>query len=143
MISSTPCACTTVRKANRSLFRYYDKELGKAGITVTQFAMLRAIERKGTYALSRLADELIMERTSLYRSLSHLEESGDVTIFTSKENKKIKLAELTPKGIKTIQLALPYWQTAQDKVVGLIGKDKWAELSEVLLDIPELIHSIS
>lgn len=141
MDNPLPCACTTVRKANRSLFRFYDRQLENAGLTVTQFAMLRAIERKGSIELSRLAEELIMERTSLYRSIAHLEKSGDVEIQSLK-NKRTKVVRLTRVGERAIARALPFWQKAQDKVVSSIGEENWKMLSGILLEIPELVHNI-
>ena len=55
-----PCACTTLRKAARSVSRIYDEALAAVGMNVTQLAILRAIGRAGDggVALSRLAENL-------------------------------------------------------------------------------------
>jgi hypothetical protein len=69
-----PCACTTLRKAARAISRIYDEALAGAGINVTQLAILRAIGRAGDDGapLSRLAENLVMDNTSLYRGLGPL-----------------------------------------------------------------------
>jgi hypothetical protein len=61
------CVCTTMRRATRALTRAYDEALAPFGITVQQFAILRDIQRAPS--LPRLAEGLVMDRTSLYRAL--------------------------------------------------------------------------
>ena len=60
-----PCACAIVRRTARLLARTYDGALAGSGMNVTQFAVMRAVERHGNEPLSRVADDLAMERTSL------------------------------------------------------------------------------
>src|SRR5437879_13899705 len=76
MSRSTPCACTTLRKAARAVTRFYDAAIERAGMTTTQFAVLRAAERAGTVTMSRVADDLVMDRTSLYRTVAPLLREG-------------------------------------------------------------------
>lgn len=65
-----------MRRATRALTRAYDEALAPFGITVQQFAILRDIQRAGTIPLPRLAEGLVMDRTSLYRALPPLEREG-------------------------------------------------------------------
>ena len=44
--------------------------LAASGMNVTQFAVMRAVERHENEPLSRVADDLAMERTSPYRALA-------------------------------------------------------------------------
>src|ERR1044072_3398166 len=64
------CACTTLRKPAPAVARVYDDALAEAGMTTAQFAILRHIAREQPVPLSRLADSLVMDRTSLYRALA-------------------------------------------------------------------------
>ena len=50
----------------RLLARTYDRAFAGSGMNVTQFAVMRAVERRENEPLSRVADDLAMERTSLY-----------------------------------------------------------------------------
>jgi hypothetical protein len=45
--SPPPCACTSCAKATRTLDRLYDARLAPHGLTTTQFALIRNIERAG------------------------------------------------------------------------------------------------
>jgi DNA-binding MarR family transcriptional regulator len=50
--------------------RVCDRRLPSVGLTNTQFSILRALQLHGTpVPLSALAEELVCERTSLYRAL--------------------------------------------------------------------------
>ena len=138
---SLPCACTTTRKANRALFRFYEETMEHSGLTVTQFSILRSLSRNSPRPLSELADELVMERTSLYRTLKPLENQGSISIFLSGKG-RVKLANLTTKGIQNMEAATPYWEQAQNKVIAVIGDQRWQEMSQFLLNIPDFIKSI-
>ena len=66
--------CGAVREpfvgAARRLARTYDGALAGSGMNVTQFAVMRALERyMRMNPLSRVADDLAMERTSLVSGL--------------------------------------------------------------------------
>jgi len=67
-----PCACTALRKAGRAVSRAYDEALAAHGMSTAQFAILRHVARGAPLALSRLAEQLVMDRTSLYRAVAPL-----------------------------------------------------------------------
>src|SRR5262249_60891824 len=60
----TACAAGTLRRASRSLTRLYDAHLARAGLTTTQFSILRTVQRcGGRMPLTGLAAEPLFERT--------------------------------------------------------------------------------
>ncbi len=135
-----PCVCTTVRKASRALMRHYEAALGDCSLSVTQFALLRAIERQGVVALTDLARVMVMERTSLYRSLEPLVQQGLVQVTAASAGRS-KVAKLTASGREQIAAVLPHWESAQKRVEALIGEQHWAQISALLLEIPELLET--
>lgn len=132
------CFCNTVRKADRAIFRVYDEAMATCDITVMQFSILRTLLRDGDLPLSELADALVMDRTSLYRTIKPLQQSGAVLIRDA-ESGRSKIAVLTVLGKKQIKQAEPYWQAAQDRLTDLFGKQKWQSLSKELLNLSRLI----
>src|SRR5215471_13078422 len=64
-----PCACTSIKKLSRVLGRVYDAALAASPMNVTQLAVLRCIGRRKGEPLLRVAQELEMDRSSLYRAL--------------------------------------------------------------------------
>lgn len=130
----SPCVCTTLRKAGRAVSRLYDEALEGAGLTTPQFAILRTINRAGTMPLSRLADALVMERTSLYRALGPLQREGWVAI-ESGENGRAKRVSLTDAGRAVIAGAAAQWEAVQTTLVERLGADNWAALEGLLRDV--------
>ena len=131
------CVFTTVRKANRVLFRRYQEALAPTGISIVQLSILRALERHGPMSLVRLADDLAMERTSLYRTIDPLVEASMVKVFKA-ESGKAKIAELTIEGQKTIERVMPYWAKAQEGILDEIDGGDWLALHKMLSAIANL-----
>ena len=119
--------------------RHYETALADCSLSVTQFAVLRALERHGDMPLTALARTMVMERTSLYRTLAPLEEQGHVKVTPAEGRSKI--AALTKSGRQQIEKVLPYWEGAQKTVVDLIGEAEWERVSALLLAIPDLLET--
>lgn len=129
------CIFTAVRKANRVLFRHYQDALSETGISIVQLSILRALERHGALTLSRLADDLSMERTSLYRTIEPLIESGAVQVERTPTGNS-KIAKLTAEGHKAIRRVMPFWAKAQERVLNELASDE-------LLDFNRALRAIS
>ena len=130
-----PCVCTTLRKATRAVARLYDEALTGAGMTTAQFAILRSVARNQPIPLSRLADSLVMERTSLYRALAPIEAKGWVSVKPGQG--KTRLASLTRKGRAAMEVAEADWEAAQQRITGGIGAEAWEGLSTGLRALTE------
>lgn len=127
-----PCAAGTLRRASRSLARLYDAHLTRAGLTTTQFSILKALERNGGSApLAELNEELVFERTSLYRALAPLRRARLVTIGSGRD-RRVKVVALTPRARRRIGAAMPHWRAAQRAVVGRFGARAWTSLASDL-----------
>lgn len=124
------CACTALRKASRTVTRLYDERLAGDGITTTQFAILRTLLRSGDMPLSRLAETLAMDRTSLYRTLAPIERAGWIAIAAG--NGRSRVAALTDAGRAEIAKAEPAWREAQARILTIMGEEQWAQLLAML-----------
>ncbi len=131
------CIFTAVRKANRVLFRHYQDALSETGVSIVQLSILRALERQGPLALSRLADDLAMERTSLYRTIEPLIESGAVHIENALTGKS-KVAKLTVEGHCTIERVMPFWAKAQERVLNEVALAERPDFQRALNAIAKL-----
>jgi DNA-binding MarR family transcriptional regulator len=139
LVRSLPCACTTIRKASRALSRIYDEALAPAGLTVAQLGVLRAINRgaKDGEPLSRLAETLVMDRTSLYRALRPMARSGWLLIKDAPKG-RTKVVQLSKAGVRATARAAEYWETAQSRVIGEFGVHRWATLQKAMTDLTAL-----
>jgi len=124
-----PCACTSLRSAARAVSRIYDDALASVGMTATQLAILRAIDRSGEdgVALSQLAEGLVLEKTSLYRGLGPLLRSEWIEVATAAKG-RAKFARLTEAGRLAMERAAEPWEQAQTRVVEAFGTARWAAL---------------
>jgi len=133
--ASQVCAAGTLRRATRAVARMYDSRLARVGLTTTQFSILRALGQHGMpVPLSRLADEQVFERTSLYRALEPLQRDG-LVMLDGQEGRRAKTATLTARGRRLVARALPHWREAQAEFLGHVGKPAWARLSAQLISI--------
>jgi DNA-binding MarR family transcriptional regulator len=126
-----PCACTALRKASRAVGRLYDASLAPTGLNANQLAILRALGRGGPTPLSRLADAMVMDRTSLYRALRPMTADGWVAI-TDAPTGRTKVVALTDDGRAVMDGAAGRWEAAQSAFVGALGADEWRALHAIL-----------
>src|SRR5256885_14185152 len=74
------CACSNVRKAARAVTQLYDEVLQPTGLRSTQFNLLVAVGLAGEAPVTRLAEALVMDRTTLARNLKPCVRQGLLTI---------------------------------------------------------------
>jgi len=74
------CNCFAVRSAARHVTQLYDQLLAPAGLRVTQFSILAKLKRKGPLTINVLADDMVMDRTTLGRNIRPLERDGLISV---------------------------------------------------------------
>lgn len=133
-VMAEECLCFRARRVSRAITRMYDEALRPAGIQATQLTVLNAIAmcgRKGA-PMSRLADILAMDVTTLSRGVRPLEKDGLVRTDRSREDRRVRVVRLTEGGQRMIEEALPLWNEAHQRVVDLLGPEAAAELRDAL-----------
>ena len=109
------CVCVNLRRAARAVSQLYDAALAPSGIKITQFSLLRAVERGEPVAITDLADEMALDRTTLARNLAPLERDGLVALKAGAD-RRVTEVRLTASGRKAIARALPLWEKAQGEL---------------------------
>jgi DNA-binding MarR family transcriptional regulator len=84
--------------------------------------------------MAELSEWLGMERTTLLRNLRPLQRDGLVRAKRGGRGGHVEL-EITEKGRAALAKMLPGWRSAQDKVVALLGKERW---SAIISDLEEV-----
>ncbi len=126
------CSCSTLRRTSRAVTAAYDAALAPSGLRVTQFAVLRTLERLGAMPVSRLAAEIALDRSTMGRNLDPLERRGLVRVGIGDKDLRERVAHLTAEGEAAIKLALPYWRAAQARVAALVAPSAIGHLAESL-----------
>jgi len=128
-IEDLACAAGTLRRASRSLTRLYDVHLARAGLTTMQFSVLWTLQwHGGSLPLAALVDDLVVERTSLYRVLTPLRRAGLVSIRSGADRRAREIA-ITSRATKRIAAAMPCWIAAQRSVLDRFGYAAWTRLA--------------
>lgn len=129
------CACFKVRKAARAITTLYEKALRPTGLHATQFSLLMASRVMGPVTVVKLAQVMVMDRTTLTRNLQILEKRGLITIKPG-EDRREREVNLTTVGMEVLIKAIPLWEEAQERVRQGLGKEK---LQNLMSDLSEMI----
>jgi DNA-binding MarR family transcriptional regulator len=125
------CASFNLRKTSRAVTRLYDAALQETGIRSTQFAILVGILKEQPVAIGALADVLVMDGTTLTRSLRLLQKEGLIAI-SSRAAMRQRFLTVTAKGESALARSLPAWRKAQERFVAAVGSEYWLDLRNEL-----------
>ena len=125
------CASFNFRKTARAVTRLYDSALQESGIRSTQFAILTGIAKKQPVSIGALADVLVMDGTTLTRSLRLLQKEGLIDI-SSRAAMRQRFLTVTTKGERVLARSLPAWRKAQERFVATIGSQYWLDFRNEL-----------
>jgi DNA-binding MarR family transcriptional regulator len=140
-VSNIACACGRLRRATRALTQLYDDLLAPAGLRVTQFSLLRTLQRDGTLRINELAARLLLDRTALSRNLDPLVDQGLVDIVRGHDARTREVA-ISRKGATVLKAAMPHWERAQSEVTRHLGAAKLDALLSTLGQLEALHPSI-
>ncbi len=137
----TDCLCIHLRRIARSVTQAYDDALAASGIKLTQFSLLRSVERNEPAAIGTLAEELELDRTTLARNLRPLERDGLLTTGASAHDQRVTEVRLTARGRRAIAQALPAWHKAQADMARRIGTRHADLLRELAFELPAALQT--
>jgi DNA-binding MarR family transcriptional regulator len=117
------CTCFNLRKAARAVTQMYDEFLRPSGLRTTQFSLLMLIRGMGPIRITELAEEAVMDRTTLKRNLDLLEREGLVRVETGGDA-RVRDVSVTRAAEARLAKALPLWQRAQAHVTKQLGQGR-------------------
>ncbi len=121
------CMCFSLRKTARAITQRYEALLRPLGLKATQFSLLVGVRLLGGITVNRLAEAMVMDRTTLTRNLKPLENQGLIQTVPGSDRREREIT-LTPTGESMLAKALPLWRKAQGQVQQEIGKDRFGRL---------------
>src|ERR1700693_2265578 len=98
-----PCNCLALRQAARHVTQYYDQRLAPSGLRATQFSILAKLKRLGPTTINALAADLVMDRTTLGRTMLPLERDGFIGIENGTLDRRSKELHLTKAGAERLR----------------------------------------
>jgi DNA-binding MarR family transcriptional regulator len=133
-LAAADCACGGLRRAARAVSKVYEAAFAPLDLTATQFSILIASHLGGQFPLSRLAERLVLDRTTLYRAVKPLVRRRCLQILPGRTERE-RTAALTDAGRRLLSDALPIWETTQGRFVGALGPRAWASLTSGLRQV--------
>ncbi|SFO03370.1 DNA-binding transcriptional regulator, MarR family [Mesorhizobium sp. NFR06] len=132
------CNNATLRRAARSLGRFYDDALAPAGLKGTQFGLLFQIHVGSEPTMGDIAEALIMDLSALGHTLKPLIRDGYVETFADKDDRRVKRVRLTPRGEVKLSEAIKLWSIAQQRFEDKVGAEQAAKLRAALDAVADL-----
>lgn len=130
------CNCLAVRQAARHITQFYDRFLAPSGLRTTQFSILAKLKRLGSMTINALAEELVMDRTTLGRNILPLEREGFIAVVPGKRDRRSKELQLTDTGAARLLSGIKGWVEAQKQFEAVFGAKRTK-------DLRELLHTVS
>ncbi len=138
-VDLTACTCANLRKAARVVTQVYDSALQPTGLKATQFTVLATLSKRGDLPLTRLAEALVMDRTTLTRNLKPLVGRQFVRI-DQVEDQRVRRVGLTDAGKNRLDEALPIWREVQSGLVEALGRERWSGFLDDLAETIALVR---
>jgi len=110
------CKCFKLRKASRIVTQFYDKKLKSCNLRITQFSILSFLATGENKTMNSLSDDLLMDRTTLTRSLNVLFKEKLIKNIRTEDARK-RVVKLTDKGYELLEKAIPLWKEAEEEIL--------------------------
>jgi DNA-binding MarR family transcriptional regulator len=115
------CTCRRLRKVTRRVTQIYDQALAPLDLTITQFGLLAYLAAYGEVSIGELAEESVMDPTTLTRTLQPLERRRLIRIATARDDRRRRNVTLTETGRATFRDAVPLWRKAGVQLGDVLG----------------------
>jgi DNA-binding MarR family transcriptional regulator len=125
------CASFNFRRTARAVTRMYDMVLQEFGIRSTQFTILVGIAKNQPVSIGAMADVLLIDPTTLTRSLRLLQKQG-LVIVSKRAAMRQRFLTLTPSGERVLARSLPAWRIVHERFLAMVGPDSWIGLRNEL-----------
>ena len=131
-LESELCNCLALRQAARHVTQFYDQYLVPTGVRTTQFSILAKLRHLGPMTINALAEQMVMDRTTLGRNIQPLEREGLIKIDRGHADRRSKELRLTEAGAATLRAATTAWPEAQARFEAAFGAERAADMRALL-----------
>ncbi len=131
-MSPVCCVSFRLRRAARVVAKTYDAGLKPVGLRNTQFTLLAALVMNGPQNIGQLSHALVTDGTTLTRNLEVLSKRGLIEDARYHEDERVRIVKTSPQGEAIYRQALPLWQTTQQEMLDVFGRERWADLADML-----------
>lgn len=125
------CMAFSVRRVTRLVSGFYDSYMSAVNLRHTQFTLLVAMRVLNGSTVNELAGALLIDRTTLTRNLSLLEEAGFVAKSPG-EDRRTRIYTITEKGNKKLDHGVVLWAEAQSALKSKLGNSGYRKVMQAM-----------
>ncbi len=128
------CYCGSLRQVTRVITQLYDRYLKPSGMITAQFSLLRFIVANRGARTSDLAKALLIDTSTLTRTLANLQLLGWIAQEVSEDRRERRWV-ITREGGKRLNRAIPLWEQAQAELDEKVGAGDMRRLARTVSEI--------
>jgi len=119
-------------KAYDKMRRVQSKQMYGQNLTAPQFGVMEVLNRLGSVPLKKVSEELMVTGANITCVVDNLEKEEFVKRVPSKEDRRVILAELTPKGKEKLDQIWPDYVKNMSSVTSVLNEQEQKELLKLL-----------
>ena len=119
-------------KAYDKLRKVQSKHMYGQNLTAPQFGVMDVLNRLGPVPLKKISEELMVTGANITCVVDNLEKENFVVRINSKEDRRVIMAELTPKGKEKLDQIMPEYISNMSAVTSILNEDETKQLSSLL-----------
>jgi DNA-binding MarR family transcriptional regulator len=128
-LPALPCLCSSFRRTARALSQVYEEAMRPTGLRITQFTILQALARTGEVKQGRLGEILVMDSTSLTRTLRIMRQQGWIAERRG-EDQRERWLKLSKAGEAKLKIATATWEKVQARLQAKLGEAGWKSVMQ-------------
>jgi DNA-binding MarR family transcriptional regulator len=128
-LPALPCLCSSFRRTARALSQVYEEAMRPTGLRITQFTILQALARTGEVKQGRLGEILVMDSTSLTRTLRIMLQQGWIAERRG-EDQRERWLKLSKAGEAKLKIATATWEKVQARLQAKLGEAGWKSVMQ-------------
>src|SRR3954467_334245 len=130
------CVAVRLRMLNRVITDIYDNGLRPLGLKVSQMNILVAAAKMGTLRPLEVCEYLHLDVSTLSRNVERMKARGWLDVVPD-EDGRAQPVQLTTKGRKLLERAVPAWSEAQQQVKRVLGERFVHQLNQAVKRVGE------
>ena len=103
--------------------RQYDEALAPLALNNGQFSMLALLAELGPVRIQKVAETLVMDRTTVTAALKPLQRRKLVRVDVAGDDARAREAVLTPAGEALLREAMPLWRVQQERLKKMLSAE--------------------
>src|SRR5437762_9450441 len=128
------CVASRLRMLNRVVTNVYDNALRPLDLKVSQMNILVVAAKMGTVRPLAVCEYLHLDVSTLSRNVERMKARGWLEVVPDEDGRSQPF-QLTPRGWKLLESAVPIWSEAQQRVREMLGDKFVDQLDGVLKQV--------